>query len=151
MYNEILKNLKQQLQNSEPERFKNKTIHLGVFTESCLTYMLEGKKTIESRFSKNRIVPYERIDKRDVVLVKKSSGPIVAYFTIKEILFFDLQKYPIERIKEKYNKELCVDDYFWENKKNSRFATLIKIDKLVKLKPFSIPKKGMQSWIVLTR
>ncbi len=34
--------------------------------------MLEGKKTIESRFSKNKIAPYEKIAKDDIVLVRKS-------------------------------------------------------------------------------
>lgn len=103
--------------------------------------MLNGQKTIESRFSKNKIAPYEKITKDDIVLVKKSGGNIVAYFTIKEVLFFDLQDYAIKNIKAKYNKELCVEDTFWENKKDSHYATLIKIDKLVKLKHFQSIKK----------
>lgn len=151
MYKEIVDNLKLQLSNEEYQLFKNSNIHLGIFTEPCLTYMLNGQKTIESRFSKNKIAPYEKIIKDDIVLVKKSGGNIVAYFTIKEVLFFDLQDYAIENIKAKYNKELCVEDTFWENKKDSHYATLIKIDKLVKLKPFSINKKGMQTWILLQK
>lgn len=146
---EIVDNLKLQLSNEEYQIFKNSNIHLGIFTEPYLTYMLNGQKTIESRFSKNKIAPYEKITKNDIVLVKKSGGNIVAYFTIKEVLFFDLQDYAIENIKAKYNKELCVEDTFWENKKDSHYATLIKIDKLVKLKPFSINKKGMQTWILI--
>lgn len=149
MYKEIVDNLKLQLSNEEYQLFKISNIHLGIFTDPCLTYMLNGQKTIESRFSKNRIAPYEKITKDDIVLVKKSGGNIVAYFTIKEVLFFDLQDYAIENIKAKYNKELCVEDTFWENKKDSHYATLIKIDKLVKLKPFPINKKGMQTWIIL--
>lgn len=149
MYKEIVDNLKLQLLNEEYQLFKNKTIHLGIFTEPCLSFMLNGKKTIESRFSRNKIAPYEKITKEDIVLVKKSGGYIVAYFTIKEVLFFDLQNYSIDVIKNKYNKELCVDDAFLEKKKNSHYATLIKIDKLVKLKPFSINKKGMQTWLIL--
>lgn len=149
MHKEIVDNLKLQLSNEEYQLFKNSNIHLGIFTEPYLTYMLNGQKTIESRFSKNKIAPYEKIKKDDIVLVKKSGGNIVAYFTIKEVLFFDLQDYAIENIKAKYNKELCVENTFWENKKDSHYATLIKIDKLVKLKPFSINKKGMQTWIIL--
>lgn len=149
MYKEIVDNLKLQLSNEEYQLFKNSNIHLGIFTEPCLTYMLNGQKTIESRFSKNKIAPYEKITKDDIVLVKKSGGNIVAYFTIKEVLFFDLQDYRIENIKAKYSKELCVEYTFWENKKDSHYATLIKIDKLVKLKPFPINKKGMQTWLIL--
>ncbi len=32
--------------------------------------------TIESRFSKNKIMPYKQITKEDVVFVKKSSGNV---------------------------------------------------------------------------
>lgn len=149
MMKEIMDNLKQLLPENEFELLKNRTIHLGIFTEPCLTYMLNGEKTIESRFSKNKIAPYEKITKDDIVIVKKSGGNIVAYFTIKEVILFDLQTYPIENIKAKYNKELCVEDTFWENKKDSHYATLIMIDKLEKIKPFPITKKGMQTWIVL--
>lgn len=147
MYNEILKNMQEQVSENEQEKMKNKTLHLGIFTQDYLTYMLEGKKTIESRFSKNKIAPYEKITKDDIVFVKKSGGNVIAYFTIKEVLFFDLKETPIEQIKEKYNKDLCLDDTFWENKKACRFATLIFIDQLIKVKPFSINKKGMQTWI----
>lgn len=149
MYDEIIGNLEQQLSNNDMSKIKNKKIHLGIFSEPYLTYMLDGKKTIESRFSKNRIVPYNKITKDDIVIIKKSSGNIVGYFTIKEVLFFYLNDTSIGEIKEKYNKQLCVDEEFWITKKNSNYATLIIIDKLYKLKPFHINKKGMQTWIIL--
>lgn len=149
MYDEIIKNLGQQLSNQDIDKIKNKKIHLGIFSKPYLTYMLEGKKTIESRFSKNKILPYNQITKDDIVIIKKSSGNIVGYFTIKEVLFFDLNEISIDEIKEKYNKQLCVDDEFWFNKRKSNYATLIIIDKLFKLKPFHINKKGMQTWIIL--
>ncbi|MCI9434957.1 MAG: hypothetical protein HFI86_06785 [Bacilli bacterium] len=63
MYDEIIKNLGQQLSKQDIDKIKNQKIHLGIFSEPYLTYMLEGKKTIESRFSKNKIVPYNKIQK----------------------------------------------------------------------------------------
>lgn len=149
MYDEIYNNLEKQLSISELKKIRSKTIHLGIFSEPYLTYMLTGKKTIESRFSKNKILPYKQISKDDVVIVKKSSGNVVAYFTIKDVLFFDLNTTSIDDIKHKYNEQLCVDKSFWTNKQNSNYATLIFIDKLIKLQPFSINKKGMQTWIKL--
>lgn len=138
-----------QLTESEFAKLANKTWHLGIFTEPVLSYMMEGQKTIESRFSKNKIAPYEKIDKSDIVLIKRSGGDIIGYLTIKDVLFFDLNITSISSIKEKYNEYLCVDETFWEQKKNSNYATLIIIDKVTKLKPFKINKKGMQTWIIL--
>lgn len=149
MYEEIIRNLKQQLTYTEIEKIKTHNLHLGIFSEPYLTYMLDGKKTIESRFSKNKILPYNKISKDDIVIVKRSSGDVLAYFTIKEILFFDLSIISIDEIRLKYHKQLCVDENFWITKKNSNYATLIFIDKIVKLKPFHINKKGMQTWIKL--
>jgi len=149
MYNEIIKNLEEQLTIEEMNFIKSKSLHLGIFSEPYLTYMLEGKKMIESRFSKNKRLPYKQISKDDIVIVKKSSGNILAYFTIKKVLFFDLSKTSIMEIKAKYNNELCVNDEFWISKKDCNYATLIFIDKLIRLKAFHINKKGMQTWIKL--
>lgn len=149
MYNEIKEELSKQLSKDEYTKLENKTWHLGIFTEPCLSYMMIGKKTIESRFSKNKIVPYNKITKDDVVFIKKSGGNILGYLTIKEILFFDLNITSIFDIRKKYAKELCVDESFWEQKKDSNYATLIIIDSIVKLQPFKINKKGMQTWLIL--
>lgn len=151
MRDEILSNLKLQLNKEEYEKIKSKNIHLGVFSEPCLTFMLEGKKTIESRISKKRIAPYDRINKDDIVVVKQSGGRVVAYFTIKEIKFINLNEIPIDEIKNKYNDELCVSEEFWEEKRDSSYATLMFIEHLVKVEPFKINKKGMQTWIVLEK
>lgn len=149
MYDEIIGNLEKQLSLDSMNKLRNKRMHLGIFTEPYLTYMLDGKKTIESRFSKNKILPYNQLTKDDIVIIKKSSGDVLGYFTIKEVLYFDLSITPIETIKSKYSKELCVDDTFWEVKRSSNYATLIIIDNLIKLQPFHINKKGMQTWIKL--
>lgn len=151
MRDEILNNLKLQLNKDEFEMIKSKNIHLGVFNEPCLSFMLEGKKTIESRISKKRIAPYKRINKDDIVVVKKSGGGVVAYFTIKEVKYIDLKEVSINDVKDKYNKELFVSDEFWMEKEDSSYATLMFIEKLVKLESFKINKKGMQTWIVLDK
>lgn len=111
--------------------------------------MLDGKKTVESRFSKNRILPYKQISKDDVVIVKKSGGDIVAYFTIKEVIFYDLNAVSIDEIKSNYQSRLRVDESFWIGKKDCNWESLIFIDKIFKIKPFRINKKGMQAWVKL--
>ncbi len=151
MYDEIIENIKTQLSPNELENIKQSTIHLGVFTEPYLTFMLDGKKTIESRFSKNRILPFEHIGKSDIVFLKKSSGNVVGYMTIRDILFIDLTKTSLEEIKHKYGNRLCVDESFWQAKRDSKYATLLFIDKITKLAPFHVTKKGMQTWLIVKK
>ena len=112
-----------------------------------MSYMLDGRKTIESRFSKNRIAPYHQMTKDDVVIIKRSGGPSVGLMTLQEVLYFDLTIDSISKIREKYKTSLFVDDTFWESKEACRYATLMVIDQIMKVTPFSIRKKGMQSWI----
>lgn len=106
MYDEIINNLKKQLPISELNKLKGKNIHLGVFSYPYLTYMLEGKKTIESRFSKNKVAPYNQITDDDIVIIKKSSGDVLGYFTIKNLLFFDLNTISISVVLNHYHQLL---------------------------------------------
>src|SRR5688572_10035738 len=51
-------------------------IHLAVFIEPYLEFVLDGTKTVESRFSINRCVPFERANEGDIVLLKRSGGSV---------------------------------------------------------------------------
>ena len=64
--------------------------HIAVMVEPYLTRILEGKKTIESRFSRKKIAPHGKVHKGDVVFLKKSGGPIVGFFRVSEVLFFEI-------------------------------------------------------------
>ncbi len=150
MYEEIIEGIKK-VPTQELELIKRSELHLGVFTEPYLTYMLDGKKKIESRFSKKKCLPWNSIHPSSIVFVKKSGGDVVAYFKIKEVYFFDLTNYPIENIKRDFSRELFVDDDFWELKKDSKYATLIFIKEIVKIKPFKVTKKGMNTWLKIKK
>ena len=146
IYQEVISNFKL---NGHFDKVKNKCLHVGVFVEPYLSYIIEGKKTIESRFSKNKIAPYNKITKDDVIIVKKASGDIVGFIEITDIIFLDLTKTSIDKIKLIYGVKICAKDTFWEMKKDSRYATLIFIKKFTSINSFSITKNDMQSWIVL--
>lgn len=150
MSNNIYQQILSNLDNSHLKIIKDKNIHLGIFAEPYLSLMMNGKKTIESRFSKKKIVPYNQINKEDIVFVKESSGKVIAYFDIDDILFLDLSKTNIQSIKMEYGNQLCVSNSFWIQKNDSRYATLIFIKNIYKIPPFNIEKRGMQSWIKLT-
>ena len=50
-----------ELSASEPSPY---SVHLAILLEPYLQYILDGTKTVESRFSKNRIAPYKMVDTR---------------------------------------------------------------------------------------
>ncbi|WP_439880934.1 ASCH domain-containing protein [Pontibacter sp. MBLB2868] len=129
----------------------NIRVHLGVFVEPYLQYILDGQKTLESRFSVNQTSPYKKVGKGDIILIKKSGGPIVGVCRVTEAWSYELDKSLWEEIKGVHAKALCINNpEFWERKKNANYATLMKITN-VKLLEQSINfiKADRRGWIVL--
>lgn len=131
------------------EMLQKRNYHLAVFIEPYLSYIKSGKKTLESRFSKNRIAPYGNVKRGDYIFAKRSSGKVEGFFKVDEVWEYDLDGTTLSHIKEQYEELLCVDDEFWDNKKSARFATIIKILDYRPLTPSDVSKKGMSGWVSL--
>jgi len=129
------------LRETAPER-----MHVAVMVEPYLSLILQGTKTVESRFAKHRIAPWQRIQPGDIVVMKKSGGAFVGMFEAADVLYEELDN-GVDSIRERYQSALCVDDAFWQSKADSRYATLIFIAQLFPFKPFSLPFKNRQAWI----
>ncbi|MDR1559203.1 MAG: hypothetical protein LBS84_05800 [Clostridiales bacterium] len=63
--------------------------HLAVLVESNLSLLLNGGKTIESRFSLRKIALFHQVSKGDVILLKKSGGAVTGVFEALEIHYFE--------------------------------------------------------------
>lgn len=132
--------------------------HLAIFKQPFLNLILSGEKTIESRFSQNKIAPFCKVKKGDVIIMKESGGLVYGEFTAGEVISISAQSEPSENIykAKEYSKEICsdADPDFWQKRKLANYATLIKI---TKLKHYKIPRhcyektsKDRRSWIILT-
>jgi hypothetical protein len=102
-------------------------IHLAVLVEPYLSLILEGKKTIESRFSVNRHAPFEQVGKGDIIILKKSSGPIVGICKVADAWFYRL------------------DPDSWPDID----ASLMRIEGTVRVPSFDIDKLDPRGWVVL--
>lgn len=130
----------------------NLGIHLAVFNEPFLSLVFSGEKKVESRFSINKISPYRRIDKGDLVIIKKSGGPVSGVFLSEEVEFYsNIDDHQLRNIENMYGKLICSykDSNFWENRKLTKYASLIKIGKLRRIKPFQSEKKDRLGWTVI--
>lgn len=122
-------------------------VHIAVMVEPFLGYILDGTKTIETRFSKNLIPPYRRITPGDLVLLK--AGPVVAAFCASSVECVDLNDDERTRLRRDYSKDICADDAFWKSRDDRNYATLIGIDDVQKLTPVSVPKHDRRGWLVV--
>jgi len=125
--------------------------HVAIFVGSAIEKILLGEKTIESRFSLSRVLPYGEIVKDDTILLKQSGGDIIGQATVDNVLFYDnLNPKSIKILRDEYSEQIAADDSFWENKKGSQYGTLIFI-KQPKRFAFYIKykKKDRRPWVVI--
>lgn len=129
---------------------QNANIHLAVMVQPYLSLVLEGTKTIESRYSINMVSPYKKVKKGDIILLKKSGGDAVAIFEAGDIRCYQLKcKKDLFLIKEEFNDRLRIDDDFWEEKSNAKYATLVDIGKLLQIPRFRINKTSRLGWVTI--
>lgn len=125
------------------------SIHLGIFVEPFLSFLLEGQKTVESRFSANRQAPFQVAHENDILLVKASGGPIVGICRIVTAWYYHLDEASWADIKS-YSHLLCIQDpLFWQQKAAASYASLLSIDKVSVVSPVSFPKRDRRGWMVL--
>lgn len=123
-------------------------VHLAIMIEPYLSWVLGGKKTIESRFSQKRIAPFRKIEEKDIVLLKKSGGDIQGVFEAGAVYYYDsLDPDSILALKNQYNERICGSDEFWQSKQICKYATLIEINALFVLEPIKVKHKNRKSWI----
>ncbi|MEA2240150.1 MAG: hypothetical protein QOC81_4874 [Thermoanaerobaculia bacterium] len=126
--------------------------HLVVLVEPYLESILQGRKTIESRFSKRRIAPYGVVQSGDLLALKRSSGPVVGYCSVAHVEFFELNASVIEQIRVRYAQRLCAESsVFWDARAQMRYATLIHLTEVRRIPPWQCPKRDRRSWVVLRR
>lgn len=126
--------------------------HLAIFKGDGAEKILSGSKTIESRFSRGKIAPYGAISAGDLVYIKKSGRDLIGQFKVKKVIFYDgLGVEDIGEIKEKFGKELAVDEGYWKGKENAKFGTLIFIGESSRFltSPIKLKKKDLRGWAVL--
>ena len=127
--------------------------HLAIFVSPFIDLILEGRKTVESRFSRIRCAPYGVIKEGDVVLMKKSGGLVLGEFTVERVeTFSNLNENFLEKLAKEYGKRLCsdVDKNFWDKRRNSRYATFLYVSNPIRYdEPFPYPKRDRRGWVVI--
>lgn len=122
--------------------------HVAILSKkyNFLDKIISGKKTIESRWYVNRIAPWNKIKKRDIVYFKNSGEPIKAKASVKKVLQFDLKNKKIKDILLEFGKDIGFNPNSYNEwikiYKNKNYCILVFLENPVKIKPFNINKKS---------
>lgn len=122
-------------------------IHVAIFSEPFLSHVLEGRKTMESRFSRNRCAPFGEVGEGDIIMLKEVAGPIRGLSLASRTWFFDLDHDSLEGIKARYAEAICADDAFWQDRRDTSYATLIQLDQTTAIGPVRCDKRDRRGWV----
>ena len=124
-------------------------IHVAIFAEPFLSLVLSGRKTVESRFSRNRCAPYGEVCKGDIILIKEVAGPICGLALVRQIWCFDLKTESIGEIKKRFEPGICADNAFWTSISDALYATIIELDATLQIEPARCEKRDRRGWVSL--
>lgn len=125
------------------------SLHLAVFVEPYLSYVLDGSKTVESRFSTRPIPPHGCVREGDVILLKPSGRPIVGWCRAGTVWSYELDPSSWEEIRDRFSPALRAQDDFWETRQAAQYATLIRVEDVHEVVPTPIDKRDRRGWVVL--
>lgn len=119
--------------------------------------ILNGQKTIESRWYQTKRLPWGKIGAGDSVYFKNSGEPIIVKATVDRIIQFqDLTPSKVKAILLEYGDSDGIGEpeipIFFERFKTKKYCILIFLKKPQKIAPFEINKKGFGSqtaWITI--
>ena len=123
--------------------------------KKLLEKIVSGEKTIESRWYVNRISPWNKIKKGDMVWFKNSGERVTLKAKVSKVLQFDtLTPSKILKILKTYGKEIGFrkdqHNNWAENSSNKHYCILAFLSSPKLVKPFEINKDGFglsTAWI----
>jgi len=128
------------------------SLHLAVLTEPFLGWLLDGTKTIESRFSRVRCAPYGALAEGDIVAVKKPGGAITGALQAGRVSSYQLTRSLVTELRERFAPQICAhDNKFWDQRADCAYATLVQVTRARALPGLPFPKKDRRGWAQLTQ
>ncbi len=130
---------------ASPER-----AHLAVMHEPYLSYILAGRKSVESRFSRHRVAPFGQVGLGDLLLLKSQSGPVTGVARVAHVDSYRLDPVIWASIRNRFSAALCVtDERFWVERREARYATLMRLAAALAVEPLVLEKRDRRPWVVL--
>jgi hypothetical protein len=127
-------------------------VHLAVFVEPFLSHILEGRKTIESRFTMVKQPPFGLASAGDLVLLKAAGGPIRAACQIGQVWYFsNPSRDEMQAIRHGFGAALRDDvPGFWDMRSRAKYVSLMELGLVHQLQqPLACPKRDRRGWVIL--
>ncbi|HEX2915890.1 MAG TPA: ASCH domain-containing protein [Chloroflexia bacterium] len=125
--------------------------HIAILShKSVLEKILSGEKTIESRFSRVKSLPYGQVSPGDIVYFKLSGGPVLGFARVANVEEYeDLTPARVEALGKRYGHELALSQDFLTRKLESKYVSFIFLEDVQPCSPWNYKQEGRSGWIIL--
>jgi ASC-1-like (ASCH) protein len=131
---------------------KKVNYHLVILKKPYLDAILDGRKTVESRFYQTNQKWLSQVSVGDKLFLKASSGPVSATAVVSSVKIFDnLTADRIAELKNQFNHQILGEEQYWQEKLNSRFGILCRLKDIQPIPPRFIKKADWRAWVVLSK
>ena len=122
-----MNNLKLRIEQSRKrDRAPGGQVHLAVISAHYARAILEGTKTIESRLTKTRRVPFGRVTRGErVYFLARRAGLIVTAIVEQVESYANLTADRLRLLREEHGAGIGADEAYWEQRSSARYATLV--------------------------
>ena len=125
--------------------------HLVIMHQPYLDRILDGTKTVESRFLSRRVAPYRQVDAGDLLLLKLAGGPLLATTRVAAVeTWDDLKPATAASLIAERRDALQLDAAFADGARQRRYAVLLTLAEVSPLlPPLPCPRRDRRPWVVL--
>lgn len=101
-------------------------VHVALVNQKHIRAILDGTKTIESRFARSRHVPFGRVKPGERVYFKATGGPYGCTAIVDHVEYLgNLDPKAMRGVRRTFGARIGAEPKYWANKTRSRYATLI--------------------------
>jgi hypothetical protein len=124
--------------------------HLCVLREPYVTFILDGRKTIESRFHKTKKLPFQKVAAGDILFLKRSGGSLRGLVLIGHTEYHGpMRDGEAEALLRKHRAALAIGESFILEKKKSRYASRLSILDRTAADHIPCTNADGRAWVVL--
>ncbi|MBE6124062.1 MAG: hypothetical protein E7184_00770 [Erysipelotrichaceae bacterium] len=113
--------------------------------------VLNGTKTIESRWSMNKIVPFEKIKNDEIIYLKETGKDVSTIAKVDRVEFYCLTESKVKELVDVYGEKIGIDDKeaFYQKNKNKKYGTLIWLKDVKNIESFKVKKSYGSGWLII--
>lgn len=124
--------------------------HIAILRQPFFDMVLSGEKTIESRWSMNKVAPYEKVSVGDDILLKETGKDVTATAIVKDVKYYELTPKIVEAIRLQYGKQIGTNKFKdWEATLHKKYCTLIWLSNVKNVAPIKVKRSNGAGWLIV--